>query len=416
VSKDNWAPRFGFAFRPSSNTVIRGGYGIYYNFIIRAFGAYDANNIPFGTNTATNSSTLPGKPTSTYLPDVTFDNPFGSAVANISLNPTVYYQQPDLKNAIIHQWNLTAEHQFFRSWMARISYVGSETHHLPWYASDINVPTAQIPNATVQKERPYQPWATINSVRSGGDQSYNQLQLESIRRFGGNSSLQLEYAYTRSLDDVESSGGPQRPYLPALDWGNSTGIHRHQLVANYVYSLPFGRGKTFLNHSSHLVDSLVGGWRVSGITTYATGAPFSVAFSVPSTYVGWLGGRADRMPGAPLYAKGGGHNVIKGVQWFNPAAFGPPEPWTWGNSGRNILWGPGFSNWDISALKEIPLRNELRMTFRADFLDAFNHFNLNNPSATVASTSYGGSPIATAGMIQGGSGNRIIQLGTRVTF
>ena len=74
-----------------------------------------------------------------------------------------------------------------------------------------------------------------------------------------------------------------------------------------------------------------------------------------------------------FYAKQPGHDITKGVRWFNTAAFAPPAKWTYGNSARNMLWGPGLWNWDTSAMKAFPLREHLRLQFRADFLNAFNH-------------------------------------------
>jgi hypothetical protein len=201
-----------------------------------------------------------------------------------------------------------------------------------------------------------------------------------------------------------------------LDWGNTAGILRHQLVVNYLYALPFGRGRRFLANSNSAVNALVGGWQASGITTYLGGGPSSVSFSVPSNYVGWIGGRADRIAGVPLYKKGSGHNIVAGVPWFNPAAFGPPSPWTWGNSAKGLIWGPGSWNWDISASKEIPIHDTVHMIVRADFLDAFNHMNLSGINTTVSSTTYGGSAIPLAGYLTSGSGNRYIQVSARISF
>jgi hypothetical protein len=105
------------------------------------------------------------------------------------------------------------------------------------------------------------------------------------------------------------------------------------------------------------------------------------------------------------------------VQWFNPGAFAPPQPWQWGNSEPNIVYGPGRRNWDIGLHKSFALASESRrLQLRADFLDAFNHYNLGQPSATIADTRDGGLPSATAGKIFSGSGNRLIQLGLKYRF
>jgi hypothetical protein len=187
-------------------------------------------------------------------------------------------------------------------------------------------------------------------------------------------------------------------------------------VFNYLYDLPVGHGRKF-DLPNKFVDSILGGWSVSGITAYRTGAPFSVNFTVPSSIVGWWGGRADAVAGGQIYAgQSSSHNVISGVPWFNPAAFAAPQPWQWGNAERNSVFGPGSWNWDIGVQKQIAITEQHHLQIRADFLDAFNHFNLAAPSATIADTRDGGLPSATAGKIFGGSGNRIVQLGLKYAF
>lgn len=426
--KNNWGPRFGFAYRPfgGTKTVVRGGYGVYYNFVPTFVGARDdVLNPPWlgglGGYSGLNYTTeLPGKPTAPFLPDITFADPFPAALqakGGAAPHPTIFSMQRDFKNPVIQQWNLTTEHQFGASWMGRISYVGSQTHHLQWFFGDINVPVTQTPNVSTQNQRPLQPWANFDATRSGGKQNFDQLQLELNKHFASGFLLQAEYAWTRSLNNVDPTGGPQNWHFPDLDYGNDGYTRRHQLIVNYVYELPVGNGKQFLSNLHGIGQAALGGWEVSGITSYGTGLPFSVNFNVPSNYVGWWGGRADRVSGVPLYSSNSGsHNILSGVPWFNPAAFAPPQPWTWGDSSRNTVFGPGFWDWDMSALKNFKVSERVRLQLRADFLDAFNHMNLSNPSNAVADTRDGGPPAPTAGMIFSGSGNRTIQVGARVQF
>ena len=425
--KKDLAPRLGLAYRLGSDnrTVIRAGYGIYYNFNPAFAGPRDdVLNPPWlssltGFANSSYSTQLPGTPTAPFQPDVTFANPFPSnlsTAAGASLHPNVYYVQPDLKHAMVQQWTATLERQFTSNWAGRITYAGSQTHHSQWFFGDFNVPAKQIPNVTTANQRPYQPWNTILSTRSGASQNFEQMQLEATKRYSNGFTFQAEYAWTRSLDNADYSGGPMIPQYPGLDYGNSVGVRRHSFVFHYVYELPFGRGRQLLSHGGKALDAVVGGWQVSGISNYVTGAPFSVSFAVPSNIVGWWGGRADAVAGSNLYAKGSGHNVLAGVPWFNTAAFAPPQPWQWGNSSRNMLFGPGSWNWDISAAKSVRIRERAAVQLRADFLDAFNHFNLGGPSAQIADTRDGGTPIATSGKIFGGSGSRVVQVGARVTF
>jgi len=427
--KNNWGPRFGIAWRPfgGTKTVFRGGYGVYYNFVPTFVGARDdVLNPPWtgglgGFSGANYITQLPGNPTSPFLPDVTFADPFPTSLqvaGGAPPHPTLFSMQRDFKNAAVQQWNVTAEHQFGTSWMGRISYVGSQTHHLQWFFGDVNVPVTQTPNVTIQNQRPLQPWGAILGTRSGGKQNFDQLQMELNKHFSSGFMVQAQYQWTRSLDNVDLVGGPQNWHFPNLDYGNTPFVRAQQLVLDYIYELPFGHGRPLLSGMHGVGQALLGGWEVSGITSYGTGTPFSVGFSVPSSYVGWWGGRANQVSGTPVYAgqQSGSHDIMSGVQWFNPAAFAAPQPWTWGSSSRNSVFGPGFWNWDISAQKNFKLTERFHLQFRGDFLDALNHFNLGGPSSTIADTRDGGLPNTTTGKIFGGSGNRIIQVGAKLNF
>ncbi len=133
--------------------------------------------------------------------------------------------------------------------------------------------------------------------------------------------------------------------------------------------------------------------------------------------MGWWGGRANVVPGADPYIRDHSHNL--GSLWFNPAAFTAPAPGTWGNAPRNAYFGPGFANWDISVMKTIyaPFSESHRLQVRADFLDAFNHFNPDGGlQTTIADTRDGGAPIPAAGRVQSGESSRVIQLSLKYIF
>jgi hypothetical protein len=422
-NKMNWGPRLGFAWRPfgGSKTAVRGGYGVFYNFIGAELGTLEMTfNPPFRIG-PTFSTNLPATaPAGGYAPDLTLANPFPTAGAKApSANPLIYYTPRNYRNPMQQQWTITVEQQLGQQWMARASYVGAQTQHLFWYAFNINQPAVQQPNVVLQNQRPFQPWGNINYNASGGIQNFGQLQLELIKRFSKGLSTQFEYNWTRSLDDVPAAGSLNNPWCYMCDYGNTDYLTRQRLAFNYVYELPVGEGRHWLNRKG-VANAALGGWEIAGITTYASGTPFSVAFNVPSNIVGWWGGRPDRASGAGLYdgKNGSSHDIVSGVSWFNAAAFAPPQKWAYGNSSRNSVYGPGSENWDMSLMKMFYIKGEqgLRLQVRTDWFDAFNHFNLSNPSTTMGDTRDGGLAVSTFGRIYGGSGSRVIQLAVRLIF
>jgi hypothetical protein len=164
------------------------------------------------------------------------------------------------------------------------------------------------------------------------------------------------------------------------------------------------------------MSRVAGGWSFSGITSYLSGQPFSVNFQVPASQVGWWGGRANIIAGVDPYIRDHSHTL--GSLWYNPAAFTAPAPGTWGNSPRNAYFAPGFGNWDISVMKNIPTVGEKqRLQFRADLFDAFNHFNPDSGlQTTIGDTRDGGAAIPAAGRVQSGESSRVIQLSLRYFF
>jgi hypothetical protein len=429
----DWGPRFGFAWRPfgGSKTALRGGYGIFYNFIGAELGTLEMTfNPPFriGPTYATN---LPAHaPAGGYQPDLTLANPFPITSGAPAGNPLIYFTPRNIRNPMQQQWTLTLEQQLGQEWMVRGSYVGSQVQHMYWYAFNINQPAIQQPNVILQTQRPFQPWGNINDDGGpGGIQNFDQLQLEVIKRFTNGLSFQLEYNWTRSLDDVPVAAGLNNPWCYRCDYAPSDYLSPQRLVFNYVYELPFGNGRHWMNKKG-VADAVLGGWEFAGITSYIAGAPSTgtsqLAFNVPSSVIGWWGGRPDRVAGVPLYGgQQNSHDIVDGVQWFNPSAFAPPQEWQYGDAARNSIWVPGGENWDMSFMKTFTLRESLKLQLRTDWFDAFNHMNLGSPDFTMGDTRDGGLAVATFGKIYSQStsytctactGNRVIQMALRLMF
>jgi hypothetical protein len=425
--KNNFGPRAGFAWRVfgNNNTVLRGGYGLYYNFNAAYIG-YSHNNMnpPWG-GSLTYSSGKPAKPASPYLPDITFNQPFPTGtLAAPSAHPTVYAMPQDFQNARIQQFNLTLEHQFAKNWKARASYVGNRSVDLPFTQYNTNIPVVQQPTVPLQNERPYQPWGPIQTTNFSNISNTDQLQLEAQRQFANGLLAQAQYEWTNCRDEGPPTGaGPQIVNDPRADYGNCPYLARHALVANYIYDLPFGLGRRWLQHG--ILSQVVGGWSLSGITTYETGPPFSVTFVAPSAYPGWIAGRADIVPGVDPYSRSHAHSPT--ASWLNPAAFAPPAPGQWGDSPRNGYFGPGYYNWDMSLMKSFAVTENQRLQFRGDFLNVLNHTNWDGGGTTIGGVAapvvanvgtqqYGGSAVKNFGVVTTGEGNRVIQVSLRYTF
>jgi hypothetical protein len=192
--------------------------------------------------------------------------------------------------------------------------------------------------------------------------------------------------------DVTGVAGATDPHNARLDRGHLDFIAHHLVTTNYVYELPFGR---------HRLRPLLDGWQLAGIVTVASGQPFSVTFT--SNVQGWPSSRAD-VAGGTLYPA---DPSITG--WFNPGAFKVPAPFTWGNSARNLLFGPGLFNWDQALFKSFNFTERLRLDFRAEAFNSFNHANFGQPAANI-------SVPATVGRISSAAAPRAVQFGMRLSF
>jgi hypothetical protein len=237
-------------------------------------------------------------------------------------------------------------------------------------------------------------------------------------------SLSFNYVWSHMLDDMDSSGwgsrgGPQ-PYQiannPAANYSNSNFDVRNAFKGYAVYQLPFGRGKQFLNNSQ-LLDEAVGGWQVAGTVILQTGNPFSV-YGTQNTFALAGSSYPNRIPGVSTTPANRSIN-----NWFNPAAFSQPADGTFGNVPRNSLYGPGINVFNFSAAKSflIPFKEGIRIEFRADAQNVFNHPSYGPPGNTTlsgssgAGTPYGGT-VGTYAINTVTVNGRNLQLALKVIF
>jgi len=395
--RNNFAPRVGLAFRPfrSARLVLRASYGIYYNAIAgyNLLLSQGVTNPPFRVQETFEPAVGP-------VPSLTWANPFPGN-GTIPSNPGLVANARNRVNPYLQQWNFTIEHEVLRNTAVRASYLGNKGTHLE---RDANINEPPMAPGPVQPRRPYQPWGPITYWESGRNSILHQLQLGLVRRYTSGFTLQVEYQFSRALNELTFGAAPVNNQNFRYDRGNQDSIRRHYAVANYIYDLPFGRGRRWLSGLSGPAARIVGGWQVAGIATLGTGAPHSVTFT--PTQQGWLASRAD-------YA-GSAADVVPAdrsiYRWFNPAAFRAPQPFQFGNTARNAFFGPNIAVWDAAIFKNTQITERLSSSLRIEFFNLPNRANFGVPAANI-------SVPATVGQIAGTStAARTIQFGLRLEF
>ncbi len=389
--RNNFAPRFGFAWRPfgTAKFVTRGSYGIYHNVISAYSQFFMAVNPPF--RVIENFEPAPGA-----VPNLTFANPFPGN-GTIPSSPAINAVSGDRRNPYHQQWNYTVESEVLPGTALRVSYVGNLGTHLE---RNFNLNDPPPGPGNIQPRRPYQPWGAITYLESGRSSITHQLQLGAVRRLASGLAFQFEYQFTRALGEHTFGNAPMDNRNTRLDRGNLDFIRRHYATANYIYDLPFGKGQRWGSSVGGVADKFLSGWRIAGLTSFGSGEPYSVTFT--STVVGWPSSRAD-ITGDPNLAD------ASISRWFNPAAFAVPAQFAYGNSARNLLFGPGSFSWDTGVFKRFGITEAINLDFRVEFFNILNHPNFGLPASNI-------SVPATVGRITSASEARNVQFALRLVF
>jgi Carboxypeptidase regulatory-like domain len=375
-SKVDFAPRTGFAWTPlkSGNWVVRGGFGVFYDIpAVSEFtasgsvGNGGANGLaynPAGPNavytlTAKNVVFAPGVP---IFGSVAATPPFGA----FSVNPN--FTMPHVMN-----YNLNLQRKLSSTTLVQAGFVGSEGRKL---ATILDI------NQTINGVRPYSAvyptLSAINQLNSAADSAFTSLQVSLRQQVWKGLIANINYTWGHALDDASSVTSPQNSYCLRCDWAAST-FDRRQYTANYI---------TYLAPTPHWLPALTGGWQFNALITLSTGTPINI---LAGSNVSGSGENKDRvnLVGNP-YANVPVLTNTLAVQYFNPAAFAKPAAGSFGNLGRDTLYGPGFGSVDYSMFKNFPIFKErIRGQFRAEIFNLFNRTNWANPNVTFTSASFG---------------------------
>src|SRR5438309_70520 len=443
--KNNFAPVLGFAYTPrfakglfgNDSTVIRGGFRVGYDEVFNNIPANMALNAPFNlTTTQVAGTTQPAN--FSYAVGLNQNVPLVKNIGQPNQVGLVGFSAEDqsLRSAYIYQYSFGVQRQLGGAFSLEVDYQGSTGHKLGLFVDrnqprvTVNDPTRrgnQTPNVQTY---PYPFFGSVGTGEDIGNSDYNGAVVTA--RYQGRHGIFFEgsYTYGKSLDDGSSYFGStgERAGLAdsnnlAAERGPSSFDIRHRAVLTYVIDLPVGPGHRLLGWHTGINRQVFGDWQISGVTSLQSGTPFTV-FNSSQDFSGFnqFNDRPDVVGTGPLHQDNSNPDAAFDKTYFSAT----PPTGRVGTSGRNQYYGPGLQNWNFAVAKVFPLGTErVRLRFRADFFNLFNHTNFANPVANQSSGNFSkitatvGSAVATAvGTTAGvvGGGPRVIQGALRVEF
>lgn len=389
----DWAPRLGFAYRLTSRTAIRGGGGIYYNPNQTNSFTLATTNPPFGiTTTFNNSAATP----------ISFANPTPGTGTTPTTFLSAFTENPNLATPRMYQWNLGISRELWGNAGFELQYLGSHSLHLD--RSYFNNTPAPGPGS-VNPRRPNQAWGQIRTIQNDLIGNYHGLTAIFRQRMSHSLQMMASYTWSHTLDvatDSNGGGAAMNDYDWHLDYGNANWDIRHRFVTTFIYDLPR------FNGMNSLLRWTLGNWQANGIFTAQSGTPINVIIGPDQANIGRPNQRPN-LVGTPSTNCGSGHLI----GCINSTAFAMPAPFTFGNAGRNLVFGPGLVDADFSLFKNIPIKERIRFQFRAEMFNILNHPNFANPgngSPATWNTASFGNITSTV------TDNRDIQFGAKVIF
>jgi hypothetical protein len=419
--KTDFAPRFGFAWKPFSgdHTVLRGGYGMFIEALMG--GALDS---AWGVHTSDVAGFNNPAGTSTSAAIYKFPYAFPTNLAQPGSQS--FYQAFDInyKDPFVQEWDLTLEQDLGKGYSLRASYDGNHGSHLGLLTNVNELPSNTSGFSALSSSAPYPLWNYIAYQRSIGVSNYNAATIAVQKRFAHGLQFQGSYIFARNLSNNggydpttftgENGGTVTDQFHPGLDYGNVSFTRKNRFLLTFLYELPFGKGKAFMANSSKLVNGLVGGWELAGVAVSQSGPYLTILAGGDPAGNGFPAlvgdGRADTVSGVSPYAN------QSLASWINPAAFATPK----NNIGRiadsavGAVTGPGTQAVSLSLFKGVAVTERMKVQIGASVSNAFNHPNYAPPGNLTIGTS--GFASVTNLQSAEGAGPRSIQLTARVSF
>ena len=389
-SYDDWQGRFGFAYRLTGKTVVRGGYGRFYdswNSVVQLAQNYGGTWPDIGQLTVNNLN-------QTY-PTVGIGNPLtlgSGAVQYPAANPfsqVAYFVDPYFKVPYSDQWNLEVERSLGRGTAISVAYVGSHSLHLDLGGYQ-NVAKTPGPGdaATVASRQPYPYISPTNYDQSIGQSKFDALEVRLKHRFSGGLSYLLNYTWSKSMD-VACSGSfgvegceLQNPYDMNADRSVSGFDLPQNFNGSWNWEIPFGKGRSHGAGNSFLTY-LAANWRLNGILSLYAGVPFDVTVNGDIANTGNILERANLVLQNPYLPNKGPNG------WLNPAAFAVPPDYTFGSLGRNSLRTDWTRNLDLSLFRHFPIGDKATIEFRAEAFNLTNTPIFGQPNSVLNAPNFG---------------------------
>jgi outer membrane receptor protein involved in Fe transport len=366
--KTDFAPRIGLAWNPWKNTVIRAGYGRFFSYQeIRTGDPLQlAYNLPFFYQPAFASDGItPVLTVSGGFPPL---NPSQAVDASVTASGSGVGSH--LHAPVLDEWNFNIQQQLPDNILLEVAYVGSKSTHLQVLLDPNQDPTPGP--GDIQSRRPYPQYSGFTDIVDRGNSNFDALEIKAEKHLSHGLMFLSSFTYSKSMNDQPeiccNSPWPQNSYDVAAERGPSDFDQRFRWVSSFDYLLPLGKGQRYLN-SGRAVDLVLGGWHVGGIFTWHSGFYFSPAMGYDPSNTGSQGlTRTDRVCNGNLPSGQRSVNL-----WFDTSCFPLPTGYAFGNSGKNVLVGPGMVDGDMSLRKLFAITERFRLEFRAELFNAFNH-------------------------------------------
>lgn len=401
ATDNNWAPRLGLAYSLDQKTVVRVGYGIFYDMVDVTNKIFDMTRTLAGyVQQITDPATL----------DLTLASPFrfqaGPGVLQVPV-PFVTANDVGQRNSYVEQWSFEVQRSIRPDFMMSVAYVGSQGHGLGRLTSR-NTPEPG-PGA-VDPRRPSKVIGQVQLPMTIGNSNYNGLQVRLEQRFRHGLTVLSSYTFSKSIDDtsgVRVGGDSGEKLMPgnvacanSCERGLSGFDARHRWVTSALYELPIGRKR-----DNPFLSLLLAGWQVGGIFTLQSGLPLNPGISIDQANNGVRTQRPNATGISPILPR----DQQSPNRFFNTAAFALQPLYTFGNAGRNSFPGPGLISLNGSLIKRFGITEGTRLEFRAEFFNLPNHPLFGGPDMNLNSPTFGR-------ILSTRADNRQIQFGLKVVF